>query len=122
LQRLHHPLWNGQRPDDALPWLQEQIAAVQAVHPGRLVVIAETGWATSKADEREQARLMKGAVGEVEQAAFYDAVRRWAAAERRTIFFFEAFDENWKGGPDPNDAEKHWGFFRADRAPKLAVR
>ena len=36
-------------------------------------------------------------------------------------FTFEAFDENWKGGPEPDDAEKHWGFFRADRTPKPAV-
>ena len=34
---------------------------------------------------------------------------------------FEAFDENWKGGPSPEETEKHWGLFRADRTPKLVV-
>jgi exo-beta-1,3-glucanase (GH17 family) len=117
-----HPLWNGRQLDEALPWLREQVAAVRSVHPERPLVIGETGWATSKADEGEQARLMKGTPGEAEQAAFYSAVREWAEAKRVTVFFFEAFDENWKGGSDPEDAEKHWGFFQADRSAKLAVR
>ena len=36
-----------------------------------------------------------------------------------TVFFFEAFDEPWKGNPDnPLGAEKHWGLFNVDRTPK----
>jgi exo-beta-1,3-glucanase (GH17 family) len=38
-----------------------------------------------------------------------------------TTFVFEAFDENWKGGADPADVEKHWGLFHADRTPKAAL-
>ncbi len=120
---LHaYPLWNGRRLDEALPWLREQVAAARSVHPGRQLVIGETGWATNKADEGEQARLMKGTPGETEQATFYKAARAWASAERVTTFFFEACDENWKGSGNANDAEKHWGLFRANRTPKAAVR
>jgi len=120
---LHaHPLWNGRQQEEALPWLQDQVAAVRSVHPDRELVIGETGWATSKSDAGEQARLMKGTPGEAEQAAFYDAARTWVHSDRMVTFFFEAFDENWKGGADPRDAEKHWGFFRADRTPKPAVQ
>ena len=40
-----------------------------------------------------------------------------------TVFFFEAFDEPWKGNPNnPQGAEKHWGLFFVDRAPKQAMR
>ncbi len=116
-----HPLWNGQQLDDALPWLREQLAAVQAVHPDRLVVIGETGWATAVAKTGEQAKLIKGTTGEPQQAVFYEAVRAWAASEQVTTFVFEAFDENWKGGDDPQEVEKHWGVFRADRTAKAAV-
>ena len=35
--------------------------------------------------------------------------------------YFEVFDENWKGGEDPAEVEKHWGLFRADRSPKAAM-
>jgi exo-beta-1,3-glucanase (GH17 family) len=120
---LHaHPLWNGQQLSEALPWLQQQVAAVRAVHPGRQLVLGETGWPTSKSGEGEQAKLMKGSVGEVEQATYYREVKAWRIAEPLPTFFFEAFDETWKGGADPDDAEKHWGFFKADRTPKVAVQ
>jgi exo-beta-1,3-glucanase (GH17 family) len=116
-----HPLWNGQQLDNAMPWLREQLAAVQAVHPDREVVIGETGWATAVAAVGEQARLIKGATGEAPQAVVYDAVRAWAAGAQVTTFLFEAFDENWKGGDDPAEVEKHWGLFRADRTAKPAL-
>lgn len=116
-----HPLWNGQQLDEALPWLREQVAAVAAMHPDRPLVIGETGWATSVADVGEEARLIKGAAGEAEQAIFYPAARAWAATERITTLMFSAFDENWKGGDHPQEVEKHWGLFRADRTPKAAI-
>ncbi|MBD3336662.1 MAG: glycosyl hydrolase [Candidatus Eisenbacteria bacterium] len=117
-----HPLWNGKQLGEALPWLRDQVAAVQSVHPERPVVIGETGWATSVADEGEEARLIKGTPGEIEQATFYTAVKTWASAEGVPTFFFEAFDENWKGADNPDEVEKHWGLYRVDRTPKAAVK
>ena len=39
-----------------------------------------------------------------------------------TTFFFEAFDEDWKGNPDnPLVAEKHWGLYKINRTPKLVM-
>ena len=117
-----HPLWNGRQLDEAMPWLIETIAAVQAMHPDREVVIGETGWATAVHDQGEQARLIKGAVGEAEQRRFYADVMAWARREKLATFIFEAFDENWKGGEHPNEVEKHWGVYRADRTPKAALQ
>ena len=65
---------------------------------------------------------MKGRAGEAEQAVVCDALRKWARADSVSLFLFEAFDENWKGGTDPDEVEKHWGLFRADRSPKPALR
>jgi hypothetical protein len=39
-----------------------------------------------------------------------------------TTFFFEAFDEDWKGDENPLGAEKHWGLFTVQRRPKLALQ
>ncbi len=105
----------------ALDWLLVQVAAVQALHPHRAVILGETGWATSVHDQGEQAELIKGKPGENEQKIFHDAVRAWGASENQAGFFFEAFDENWKGGDHPDEVEKHWGLFRADRSGKQAV-
>jgi exo-beta-1,3-glucanase (GH17 family) len=47
----------------------------------------------------------------------------WATKSNVTVFFFEAFDEPWKGNPDnPLGAEKHWGLFNVDRTPKEVMR
>lgn len=116
-----HPLWNGASLDDAVPWIQRQLTAIRALHPDREVVIGETGWATQRNDEGDQGRLMKGALGEAEQARFVRDLRAWLATSRVTTFTFEAFDENWKGGAKPDDVEKHWGLYRADRSPKRAA-
>jgi exo-beta-1,3-glucanase (GH17 family) len=116
-----HPMWNGLQLEGALDWLRNQLESVQSMHPDRHVVIGETGWATSVHDEGEQSELIKGKPGEIEQKLFYEAVRAWAEAERQIVFFFEAFDENWKGGTHPAEVEKHWGLFRAGRNAKAAM-
>ncbi len=116
-----HPMWNGIRLASALSWIKDRVSAVQALHSECTVVLGETGWATSVHDQGEQAELIKGVPGEDEQKQFYEAVRSWAAEQRRAVFFFEAFDENWKGGMHPAEVEKHWGLYRADRSPKAAL-
>ena len=116
-----HPLWNGQPLEAAMDWTRKVFEDVRAVHPDHDVVLGETGWATNVLHKGEQARLIRGRVGEDEQKIFYDAVTAWAKKDRIVAFFFEAFDENWKGGSDPDEVEKHWGLFRADRTPKKAL-
>jgi len=116
-----YAMWNGAPLDGALAFTQARYAEVVARHPGRPVVLGEAGWATAKHVEGDQARLIKGRPGEAEQAAFYRAFSAWVTAERIPSAWFEAFDERWKGGPHPDEVEKHWGLFNADRTPKAAV-
>jgi exo-beta-1,3-glucanase (GH17 family) len=116
-----HPLWRGQQLEGAVDYTSRAYRELCATYPGRTVVLGETGWATGKIATGDQGRYMKGVVGEAEQAVFCRDLAAWAERERVTTFFFEAFDENWKGGPDPGEVEKHWGFFRADRTPKPVV-
>jgi exo-beta-1,3-glucanase (GH17 family) len=116
-----HPMWNGKQLDEALAWTAGQVQAIGEFHPDRLVVLGETGWATQVHDEGEQARLITGRFGEAEQKVFHDQARAWADSTRTVVFYFEAFDENWKGGPHPDEVEKHWGVYRADRTAKAAL-
>lgn len=116
-----HPLWNGKSLEEALPWTVEQVMAIEAAHPLRQVVVGETGWATRRHHEGEQGRLIKGSAGEAEQKVFCDAAAAWARESGTVLFLFEAFDENWKGGSHPDEVEKHWGLYRADRTPKPVV-
>ncbi len=113
-----HPLWNGIQLDDSMKWVIEQMNTIESIHPGKALVIGETGWATTSHDQGEQAKLIKGKPGEKEQSEFYKTVYQWAEKTKNIVFYFEAFDENWKGGPHPNEVEKHWGFYNADRSAK----
>lgn len=38
------------------------------------------------------------------------------------MFYFSSFDEAWKGSPEPNEPEKHWGLFTVDRKPKKVMQ
>lgn len=119
---LHaHPLWNGKQLDEAVDWTRATLADVQARHPGMTIVLGEAGWATRRGDTGDQAKLMKGRLGEDAQAVFRSAFVEWVRRERVPSFYFEAFDESWKGGEHPDEVEKHWGLYRADRTPKAAM-
>ena len=120
---LHvYAMWNGQPLDRALDFTRGKYGDVVRRHPGLPVVLGEAGWATAKHTEGEQATLIKARPGEAEQKVFFDQFTAWVVQDRIVSTWFEAFDENWKGGPHPDEVEKHWGLFRADRTPKQAVR
>jgi exo-beta-1,3-glucanase (GH17 family) len=116
-----YAMWNGAQLEDAVAFTAEKYTAVAARFPGRTIVLGELGWATKRHTEGEQAKLVKGVAGEDEQRRFYEAFVAWATERRVPNLYFEAFDENWKGGPHPDEIEKHWGLFRADRTPKRAL-
>ena len=117
-----YAMWAGQPLERALPFTQEKYAEVAQMHPGLPLVLGEAGWATQKHNEGEQAKLIKGEAGETQQKTFYDEFTAWTTRARIANFYFEAFDENWKGGSHSDEVEKHWGLFRADRTPKLVLQ
>jgi exo-beta-1,3-glucanase (GH17 family) len=89
---------------------------VRAALPGKPMAILEAGWASTAIEFGDRA-------SEASQARYYRELRQWAAANNVTVFFFEAFDEPWKGDPNnPFGAEKHWGLFFVDRTPKLVMQ
>ncbi|MBC8179785.1 hypothetical protein H8E88_01560, partial [candidate division KSB1 bacterium] len=46
-------------------------------------------------------------------------IHLWGLIENKvTVFFFEAFDESWKGA----GTEGHWGLFSEGRKAKQAMR
>ena len=66
--------------------------------------------------------LLEAPSDEATQAAFMEVLEAWLATRPLPVFVFEAFDENWKGGDKPDEVEKHWGLYRADRTAKPAVQ
>jgi exo-beta-1,3-glucanase (GH17 family) len=117
-----YAMWNKQQLPDALDWTRDRLAEIEKRYPGIPVVVTEIGWATKRGTEGYQAIGIVGTPGEGEQELFYRSLRDWATQRRLPYFYFEAFDEKWKGGPSPDEVEKHWGVFNSDRTPKRVIR
>jgi exo-beta-1,3-glucanase (GH17 family) len=113
-----YAMWHAQPLENAIAFTQARMADVRKAHPKHLIVLGEAGWATSKSAEGDQANRLRGKAGVQEQQVFVRQLKDWAVRDAVCVFLFEAFDESWKGGNDPNDAEKHWGVMYADRTPK----
>lgn len=121
---LHaYAMWNSQTLENALPWTEKTFLDIQALHPTKQIVLGESGWATSSISDNGDERLIIGEASEKAQKVFYDAYNQWLVENQIVSYYFEAFDEKWKGGEDKPDgiAEKNWGVFRSDRTPKMAV-
>jgi exo-beta-1,3-glucanase (GH17 family) len=109
-----YPQWEGKPVDEALAFTVENVEGVRRALPGKPIALLEAGWATIASEFGDRA-------SEPQQQRYFGELRQWAADTSTTVFFFEAFDEPWKGDPgNPLGAEKNWGLFNVDRSPKLA--
>lgn len=117
---LHaYAMWNKQTLASSMTWTRERLAEVRALHPDLPILLCETGWATQKGTNGYQAVGIVAKPSEEDQELFFRALRDWATEQKQAYFYFCAFDENWKGGSEPSEVEKHWGVYKADRTPKL---
>lgn len=116
---LHtYPVWEYKHIHEALDYTKANVASVATLYPDKPIVITEAGWCTASNGRGMRA---EHAVQEL-QAIYYQDLMDWTRAEGILCFVFEAFDEPWKGSPDPLEPEKHWGLFTVDRRPKLVMR
>lgn len=111
-----YPAWVGKDIDEGLSHTIENTMEVYNAFPNKQIVITEAGWASIASEFGLRASQEK-------QLRYYNEVMDWAEQNNITTFFFEAFDEDWKGNPDnPQGAEKHWGIFTVDRKPKKVMQ
>lgn len=111
-----YPIWEYKTIEEALSYTIENMVAVRNALPGVPLSIMEAGWATVASEFAAQAN-------EENQAIYFNQLMAWTKRMNITTFWFEAFDEDWKGDPnDPHGAEKHWGLFTLDREPKAVIR
>lgn len=115
---LHtYPIWEYKGIGEAMEYTKDNYYSVAQKYPNKQVVITEAGWTTAsngRGIEPENAN-------EELQKAYLNDLINWTEEEGILTFIFEAFDEPWKGSPDPMEPEKHWGMFNVDRRPKKVV-
>ena len=113
-----YPAWEYRTIEDALEYTKQNYHDVVHHYPGKPVVITEAGWTTASNGRG----IEPWNASEELQASYYDQLMEWTNEEKILTFVFEAFDEPWKGSPDPQEPEKHWGLFDVNRVPKLVMR
>jgi exo-beta-1,3-glucanase (GH17 family) len=116
---LHtYPVWEYKHVHDALHYSKDNYHSVASLYPDKPVVISEAGWATNSNGRGINPENSSQEL----QAIYYEDLMEWTGRERILTFVFEAFDEPWKGSPDPLEPEKHWGLFTVDREPKIVMQ
>ncbi len=113
-----YPVWEYKHIEESLEYTKKNYFDVAEKYPDTAVVITEAGWATNSNGRG----IDPENVNEEFQKIYFDLLMEWAEKEQIMAFFFEAFDETWKGSPEPLEPEKHWGLFTIDRKPKSAIK
>jgi exo-beta-1,3-glucanase (GH17 family) len=111
-----YPIWEDKDIDEAMAYTITNLQAVRNTLLHSRLVITEAGWASSASEFGPRA-------SEEKQKRYYQDLYAWTDKMNITTFFFEAFDEDWKGETgNPLGAEKHWGLFTVDRKPKQVMQ
>ena len=111
-----YPVWEEKDIDEGIKYSIENVQKVRNALPKARIVISEAGWATVASEFGKRA-------SEEKQKQYYNWIMQWSKAMHISTFFFEAFDEDWKGNAnDAMGAEKHWGLYNVDRTPKKAMQ
>jgi exo-beta-1,3-glucanase (GH17 family) len=113
-----YPVWEYKNIRESIGYTKQNYETVASRYPGKPVIITEAGWATNSNGRG----ISPAHVSEENQKMYYDNLMKWSEKEGVLTFVFEAFDEPWKGSPDPSEPEKHWGLFKVDRSPKLVMK
>lgn len=113
-----YPVWEHKRIDEALSYTIQNFNDVANLYPDKPVMITEAGWATNSGGRG----INSENVSEEYQEIYYKDLMKWSEEKGVMIFFFEAFDEPWKGFPEKDEPEKHWGLFYENRKPKKVMR
>jgi exo-beta-1,3-glucanase (GH17 family) len=83
------------------------------------IAIGETGW--SSLSSELYGNSGSKATDEYKSAQFYKLMREWTNKERISLFYFEAFDEQWKDSGNPQGSENHFGLINLQSQAKYAL-
>jgi len=113
-----YPVWEYKNIHEAMAYTKQNYESIAQRYPHKPVVITEAGWATNSNGRG----ISPDNVSEDFQTIYYNDLVKWSKKEGVLTFIFEAFDEPWKGSPEPLEPEKHWGLFTVARKPKKVMK
>lgn len=92
---------------------------VESLGINKPIHIGETGWASFSSGH--YGITGSKACDEYKEALYYQHMRDWTNEAGMACFYFEGFDEPWKGGENSGNSEKHFGLFKVDGKAKYAL-
>jgi len=113
-----YPVWTGNKVANAFNVSVDEYNRVKKRYPNKEIVITEAGWPTNS----NGSEIDKYSANEEHQILYVNQMKEWSEKNEVVVFYFEAFDEPWKGSSDQYEPEKHWGFYYEDRNPKKIKR
>ena len=113
-----YPVWEYKNIHEAMEYTKQNYYGIADRYPGKPVVITEAGWATNSNGRG----INPENASQEFQAIYYNDLKQWSLKKGILTFWFEAFDEPWKGSPEAMEPEKHWGLFTVNRKPKIVMQ
>jgi exo-beta-1,3-glucanase (GH17 family) len=101
-----YPFWEQCPHEYSLFHMQEMYRRTTSVSRGKPIIISETGWPS------QGSPYGAALPGNDEALNYFLNTFLWAEEEGLEVFYFAAFDENWKTG-DEGDVGAYWGLWDA---------
>ena len=107
----------------ALKFAQNQYknvsAYVKSIDSTKTIHIGETGWSTISSEF--YGPNGSRATDEYKQGKYFNSIRNWSNKNGISVFYFEAFDEQWKDANNPMGSENHFGLINLKSQAKYPI-
>jgi len=105
--------------DYAINQYNSVVAYMKSLGVDKPVHIGESGWATESNEfyGPDGAR----AIDEYKAGLYHQLMREWTDENNISLFYFQAFDEQWKDAANPGGSENHFGLIDLQGKAKYAI-
>ncbi len=98
---------------------QDVSSYVKSIDSTKIIHIGESGWTTIS--DGHYGKESSKAADEYKAGSYYKMMREWTNKEKISLFYFEAFDEQWKDAKNPVGSENHFGLIDIKGKAKYAL-
>lgn len=105
--------------DYAIHQYESVVTYMKKIGVEKPVHIGETGWATVSNEFYGSGGARS--IDEYKAGIYYKLMREWTDKRGISMFYFEAFDEQWKDVANPLGSENHFGIINLQSQAKYAI-
>ncbi len=98
---------------------QDVSSYVKSIDSTKTIHIGESGWTTIS--DGHYGKESSRAADEYKAGSYYKMMREWTNEEKISLFYFEAFDEQWKDAKNPVGSENNFGLINLKGQAKYAI-